>query len=286
MGAKCEAHSGPELDAEEWLKQNTFFCESLRAMITPEQCQRNQKRGGGWDSLFGKEAIPPCQSCTQNREVKMQCAECRESKHPTDFRKLKSGKRSVFCEECEANMEENKEENKEEDEMLMRCLRCGGDKPVSHFQKLPGGGISFCLACTEGEEPKQEPQSTSGLEDCEIYTPGIVFRKKHKQDYVTFWKDGSMQLAVDLSKQVSQHSLAVVGYENERHVLKVQLTNQNSPYTLKLQNKDQRNGRKLVIHGSGFVRKWALDVKQKRFAASYDSETEMITVDLNQELKE
>lgn len=55
---------------EWWMQQHTFYCPTLRARISPEQCQRNREQAvASWGDSGKKHSAPPqCARCTRWEE--------------------------------------------------------------------------------------------------------------------------------------------------------------------------------------------------------------------------
>lgn len=91
---------GSNQDAQAWLEANTFYCETLHARITSQQCAENRRKAKHAD-FDGYKGPPQCLSCNKwQEEEQMKCQVCGESKLPTEFPKVSNTKRSKVCEVC------------------------------------------------------------------------------------------------------------------------------------------------------------------------------------------
>lgn len=70
-------------DAEAWLHENTFFCPTLNARITPKQCRLNREREETkeWNSPTRTEKGPlACLTCTRWEEYQSEMTKQEETK--------------------------------------------------------------------------------------------------------------------------------------------------------------------------------------------------------------
>ena len=97
--------------AETWLRANTFWCESLLARLTPEQCQVNREKAG---KRYEAESVSsrryrnanPCAHCQGREPIKekatRRCSHCKKRRPRSAYRKnQKTGNLVRACIDCE-----------------------------------------------------------------------------------------------------------------------------------------------------------------------------------------
>ncbi len=66
------------LDHEQWLAENSFHCERLRARISPEACAEYQIKNQDRFTAMGVTILGVCTGCEKAQEANMSMGKCRE----------------------------------------------------------------------------------------------------------------------------------------------------------------------------------------------------------------